>query len=414
MQPTSGSTETTIKLPFAFIFFSLLSFIVSQVLFLIYGAVVIDGTFRLPPIWAIAHLFVLGWMLMLAMGAMYQLVPVAFLTKIWNETFGFVQFVVTTIGVTTFAVTLCVSPQNALIPGILTVVGILMFLFQMGMTLRKQAKPDVITLFVGTALICLLTTITLGILLVISLQTGLFGTVYHDMFLSHLLLGTTGWFTLLIFGFSYKMVPMFSLSHGYPTHYSRYVYGFYISGLISTIGAIIFNQSVLLTIGMLFMFLGFAFFAWNMSLIIKKRMKKKLDRPFIFSLITIAWGAIIHLGAFLAVVFGVFDIAVGPLLFLYLYTWIAFSIIGYLYKIVPFLWWTHKYSKEIGKKDVPVLKDLINEQAAVPVFSFFTIGVILVGIAFIIKNNLLFYVAQTILVIVTTIFAILIVQVIRK
>lgn len=139
MQP-AGGTETNIKLPFLFIFFSLGAFVVSQLLFFIHGVDIIDATFRLPTVWSIAHLFILGWLLMLAMGAMYQLVPVAFLTKIWSETFGFVQFAVMAIGVVSFAVALYMAPHRALIPGIITVIGILMFLFQMGMTLKKASK----------------------------------------------------------------------------------------------------------------------------------------------------------------------------------------------------------------------------------------------------------------------------------
>ena len=57
---------------------------------------------------------------MTAMGAMYQLVPVAFLTKIWNEKFGFIQFFVTAVGIVSFAGMLYWSPQNAILPGILT------------------------------------------------------------------------------------------------------------------------------------------------------------------------------------------------------------------------------------------------------------------------------------------------------
>lgn len=414
MQPTNTGTETNIKLPFLFIFFSLGAFAVSQFLFLMNGATIIDATFRLPSIWATVHLFILGWLLMLAMGAMYQLVPVAFLTIIWSETFGFIQFAVMAIGVITFAIALYIAPHNALIPGIITVIGILMFLFQMGMTLKKQAKADILTLFVGTALICLLLAISLGISLVYSLKTGTLSNVYDEIFFNHLLLGTAGWFTLLIFGFSYKMVPMFSLAHGFPMHISQYVYGTYIAGLVTTIIASTYHLPAMQTVGLLLLFSGFVLFACHMWLVIKNRMKKKLDRPFIFSLIAIIWGGIIHLLAFIANLFQIFHQLVGPLLYLYILMWIAFSIIGYLYKIVPFLWWTHKYSKEIGKKDVPVLKDLMNEKAVFPLFFLFTITGLFIGCAFVLKAKLLFYIAQGTMLVVTIIYCLLIIQVIRK
>ncbi|KPC97775.1 hypothetical protein LR69_03976 [Geobacillus sp. BCO2] len=50
---------------------------------------------------------------MTAMGAMYQLVPVAFLTPIWSERLGFWQFAVTAVGIVAFAVSLAAAPKRA-------------------------------------------------------------------------------------------------------------------------------------------------------------------------------------------------------------------------------------------------------------------------------------------------------------
>ena len=72
-----------------------------------------------------------------------------------------------------------------------------------------------------------------------------------------------------------------------------------------------------------------------------------------------------------------FHILIGPLVYLYLLFWIVLSIMGYLFKIVPFLWWTHKYSKEIGKQAVPSLKDMMNEKIVVPLFTIFILAVLI-------------------------------------
>ncbi len=115
MNPSQTGNETNIKLPFFFVFTSMVALIGSQVLLLMQGDFMVAGVFRVPGIWAAAHLFILGWALMVAMGAMYQLVPVAFLTPVWSEKFGFVQFFVTAIGVFWFAHALFYNPGNALI-----------------------------------------------------------------------------------------------------------------------------------------------------------------------------------------------------------------------------------------------------------------------------------------------------------
>jgi hypothetical protein len=414
MLPQNMGSETTIKLPFSFILFSIIALVLSQILLLFNGQMMANGSFRIPPIWSAAHLLVLGWALMVAMGAMYQLVPVAFLTDIWSEKFGFIQFFITAFGIAWFAGMLYWSPQNALLPGVLMLLGILMFLFQMFMTLRTLAKPNILTAFVGSALVCLFFTIFMGITLIFSLNTGFGAEYYQAIFKSHILLGITGWFTLLIFGFSYKMVPMFSLSHGFPMVQAKYVYGFYVSGLVITLLSFFNDNATLLKLGTLLLLIGFSIFSWHITIIVKKRLKKKLDKPFTFSLIAIGLGNLIHFAAFIILWNKQFPTLIGPFIYLYLLLWIVLSIIGYLYKIVPFLWWTYKYSKEIGKQKVPTLKEMMNEKIVIPLFTLFILSVVIVFLAIVLKTVILFNIGQIILSIVFIVIAFSILSVLKK
>lgn len=414
MFSSHSGNETNIKLPFSFIFISIIALFGSQILLLLHGDYLINDQFRVPGVWSAAHLFLLGWALMVTMGAMYQLVPVAFLTPIWSERFGFVQFGVYVIGVFSFAHFLFYDPQKALVPGIITLLGILMFLFQMLMTLKKQAKPNVLSLFVGSALICLFITILLGITMLISMKTGFGGHIYQALFKSHLLLGVTGWFTLLIFGFSYKMVPMFSLSHGFSMKLAKAVYFIYTIGLACTAISFFIEVTALFTAGLFLLLIGFGFFTFHIIEILKKRVKKRLDVSFKFALIAIISGCVIHLAAFLSSLLGLFQVAAGPLLFLYLFLWIAFSIIGYLYKIVPFLWWTAKYSKVIGKKDVPSLKDMMDDRTALPVFACLMTSILSIAFSFFIGSKALFYPSQILFTLACLMFSITIIKVVRK
>ncbi|WP_442594431.1 hypothetical protein [Neobacillus sp. D3-1R] len=384
MLPQNGS-ETNVKLPFGFFLFSLIALVLSQLILVLNGVHFSNGEFRVPSLLSAAHFFILGWALMIAMGSMYQLVPVAFLTPIWSEKLGFIQFSVLSIGVTSFGACLYFAPQHALIPGILTIIGILLFLFQMLMTLKKQTKPNILTLFVGTGLISLLITILLGITLITSWKTGIFSGHYEAIFRTHLLLGVGGWFTLLIFGFSYKMVPMFSLSHGFTMNLAKYVYISYVSGLIINILGFFTGIDFLLKIGFFLLFIGFSLFAWHVSTIIKKRIKKKLDKPFMYSLSAIGFGILIHFILFISLFSQNANHLIGPLLFLYLMLWIVLSILGYLYKIVPFLWWTYKYSKDVGKKAVPALKDMINDKLVILFLTSFIISCFLIYIGFVMQ-----------------------------
>ncbi|WP_312472908.1 hypothetical protein [Neobacillus sp.] len=414
MLPQNMGSETNIKLPFSFVFFSLIALVLSQILLLLKGHLMVDGSFRIPAIWSSAHLLVLGWALMAAMGAMYQLVPVAFLTNIWNEKFGFFQFLITAAGIATFSGMLYWSPQRALIPGILTLLGILMFLFQMFMTLKRQAKPTILTAFVGSALVCLFITIFMGITLIYCLKTGIGIEYYQVIFKTHLLFGLTGWFTLLIFGFSYKMVPMFSLSHGFPMVHARYVYGMYVSGLIITMISFSTNNHVLLKMGFFLLLAGFSVFSWHIKIVIKKRLKKKLDKPFTFALVAIGFGNAIHFAAFILLWTSSISTLAATLIYSYILLWIVLSIVSYLYKIVPFLWWTYKYSKKIGKSKVPSLKEMMNEGIVFPVFSLFIAAVLIVFWGLIFKIAILFNTGQFILSILFIIIALSILSVLKK
>ncbi|HLR79910.1 MAG TPA: hypothetical protein VK119_04955, partial [Bacillota bacterium] len=67
--------------------------------------------------------------------------------------------------------------------------------------------------------------------------------------------------------------------------------------------------------------------------------------------------------------------------------WIIFSILGYLYKIVPFLWWTHKFSNKIGQEKVPTLKEMIHEKRSVFLFILFTVSTIGLTVGGLLQNG---------------------------
>ncbi|MNP43625.1 hypothetical protein D3C76_1374550 [compost metagenome] len=46
----------------------------------------------------------------------------------------------------------------------------------------------------------------------------------------------------------------------------------------------------------------------------------------------------------------------------YLGGWVSLTILGYASKIVPFLWWTHKYGKQAGKPGTPLMTGMLNQR----------------------------------------------------
>jgi hypothetical protein len=411
---TGLTSETNIKLPLGFILYALLAFVASQWILFFNSDLLTAGQFRLPDIWMGAHFLLLGYAAMIAMGAMYQLVPVAFLTPIWNQKLGFVQLVITITGITLFSVLLGIYPDYAIYGGVLAILGILLFILQMGKTILKQENKNMMTYFVLAAISSFFLTIAAGFLLAWNIANGGIGN-HHMILNSHIVLGVAGWFSLLIFGFSYKLVPMFSLSHGFSMKWAKPAFITYISGLIVLIASFWIPFPYVDTIGWILLFLGFGFFVLDMQEIIEKRVKKKLDKPFIFSLIAIVNGLVIH---FLAVLLNLISInnenVWSWLIFLYIMAWIVFSILGYLYKIVPFLWWTHKYSERIGKEKVPTLKEMINEKWGVVLFICFSVSVIGLTAGALWQISIIVFIFQGLLAITSLAYVLSIIRVLVK
>ena len=414
LNPTSLKSDTNIKLPLAFILYALIAFVVAQAVLLLNSDLLVSSQFRLPSLWMGAHFLLLGFAVMIAMGAMYQLVPVAFLTPIWNQKLGYIQFVITVIGITSLTLLLGFQPSYAVYGGILTIIGIILFIFQMAMTIAKQKKRNMISFFVIAAIISFSLTILAGFLLAWNIAYG--GIESHNTILySHITLGVAGWFTLLIFGFSYKLVPMFSLSHGFSLKWTGLSFSTYVFGLLVLIVSFWINFSALTTVGWLFLFIGFSFFALDMRAILHKRLKKKLDKPFTFSVIAIGNGLVIHFLALLISLIRITDPSIWSwLIFLYVMSWIIFSIIGYLYKIVPFLWWTHKYADKIGKEKVPTMKDMIDEKMSVVLFSLFVVSIMGLTTGALLEISLVVLLFQVLMTVTSFSYAVSIIRILFK
>ncbi|WP_188632711.1 hypothetical protein [Lentibacillus kapialis] len=407
-------SNTSIKLPLAFILYALTAFVASQLILFINNDVLTTGQFRIPDIWMGAHFLVLGYAVMIAMGAMYQLIPVALLAPIWSQAFGFIQFIVTAIGITVFSLLLGVSPDHAFYGGIIAVAGIIMFIIQMLVTILKQKNKNMMTAFILGAISCLFLTIAAGFVLAWNLAEGRI-TSHGAILSSHITLGVSGWFTLLIFGFSYKLVPMFSLSHGFSMKWAKPAFLTYISGLLILIGSFWTKTQFIDSIGWFVLLAGFFFFVLDIREILAKRLKKKLDKPFSFSLIAIINGLGVHVLAFVFSFYGIQEVAVwGWLIFLYVMGWIIFSILGYLYKIVPFLWWTYKYSNKIGKEQVPTLREMINETYSVILFTLFIFSIAGLSIGGLLYINIMVYVFQGLLALASLLYMLSIIRVLTK
>lgn len=358
------------RLPFLFIVTGIFGFVLFHATSLMSLTGWIGDDIRGPAGWFQVHLFVLGWATMLAMGAVYQLINVILQTNLYSERLGYVHYALFTVGL--FGLLFgFIQGDTYWIGGFATLAfsGIVLFVWNMAATLLRAGTWNAITISTACAVLYLLLTGLSGMAMGINLATGLYNDLHENLFGTHIWLGTLGWFGLLITGFSYKLLPMFYLSHDYPTRLEYVVLASWNAGVLLGATSFLFGLPAGYKIAALLLIVS-AILAYNVHLL-QIRSKRHKRSP----------GAGIEWTVTGSQIFAVFAVAftVRALLspehlldthtvltagWVYLSCWVSFTVLGYVSKIVPFLWWTHKYGKQAGRPGTPVLADLLDERKA--------------------------------------------------
>lgn len=359
------------RLPFSFIITGLAGFILFQFSTLLdLGSWVhLIGTVpRNPSGWFHAHLLVLGWGTMIAMGAVYQLINVILQSNIYSEKLGFVHYGFFTVGAT--GLIFGFKTMNiVVIAGFATLafIGIVLFAWNMGATLIRANKWNPITLSTAYAIAYLVLTGVTGMLMGINFYFQQWGELHERLFGAHIWFGAVGWFGLLISGFSYKMLPMFYLSHGYSEKMQNWILLIWNVGVIAGASVYLFGGNAYFKwMALMITVLAFVLYCLHLRTIYAHRHKPEPGSGIKWSIgAAFAMGVVGILALFFILIFPQslehtqLIVMVGSL---YLWGWVAITILGYLSKIVPFLWWTQKYSQQIGKKKIPTMADLMSER----------------------------------------------------
>lgn len=358
------------RLPFLFIATGLFGFVLFHATSLLSLTGWLGEGIRGPAGWFQTHLFVLGWATMLAMGAVYQLIHVILQSVVFSERLGYLHYLLFTVGL--FGLLFGFVQGDILwIAGFATLAfaGILLFSVNLAITLYRSAKWNSITLSTAFALFYLLVTGLTGLSMGIDFGTGWLGDAHENFFHAHIWLGTLGWFGSLITGFSYKLLPMFYLSHDYKTRLQYVTFALWNTGVLS--GAVLFLAGAdLLAVRLSLPLIATAMLIYNVHLwqIRSKRHKRNPG-------VGIAWSvrgnqlfALFALAMTIKLWFAPELIQSEKTLLIigwtYLSGWVSFMVLCYASKIIPFLWWTHKYGKRVGKPGTPVMADLLNERRA--------------------------------------------------
>jgi hypothetical protein len=337
---------------------------------------------------AATHLFVLGWICSVVMGAMYQLVPVALETRLYSSKLAYGQFLFHVAGFIGMVWSFRVWNMTQLAHfGSTFAFGVALFVYNMARTLRRVPKWNITATAVTAALVWLSLAITAGLSIaagkcdyesalessppawVIAMLHGLqavgkYAAHFDPMSAmhAHAHLGGVGCFTLLIVGVSYKLIPMFTLSELQSRRRAACSVALLNIGLAGSFVAILL-RSRLKPAFALVVVAALAVYGWELGAILRARKRRVLDWGIKYFLTAIALlGPLSVLALALSWPGLPLNTFTGQLENLYgflgLIGVITFAIIGMLYKIIPFLVWFGRYSRHIGRARVPSLADL--------------------------------------------------------
>jgi hypothetical protein len=180
------------------------------------------GTYLAPRVAATTHLFTLGWITTSIMGALYQFLPVALDQPIRSVRLAHATFVLYVPGLMMFILGIAGTWHTLLLAGAATFgTGILLFIGNMALTLRRSVRRDVTWWALAFATFYLGITLLLGGTLAGNLRFGYLGAARLRAMTVHLHVAIAGWVLLVMIGVAHRLLPMFLLSHGVKHHYAK-------------------------------------------------------------------------------------------------------------------------------------------------------------------------------------------------
>jgi hypothetical protein len=365
---------------------------------------------------AATHLFVLGWICSVIMGAMYQLVPVALETKLYSERLARWQFAFHVVGFVGMVWMFRVWNMKQVGHfGCVLAVGVVLFVYNLARTLWRVPRWNVTASAVSAALAWISLAILSGLSVaaakctyesesnsspteaVGALLQGLrsvAGFVAHfnpvSTMHAHAHLGGVGFFTMLIVGVSYKLIPMFTLSELQSRRRAAWSIALLNVGLGGSFFTILLRSPLKLAFAVVVV-AALVVYGWELTAILRARKRRALDwgiKYFLTAIVLLVPLSVLAVvlswpGLPLNTFTGQLENLYG---FLGLIGVITFAIMGMLYKIVPFLVWFGCYSRQIGRAQVPSLADLYCVHLQAWGYWAFLIGLVVMSAAIVLSN----------------------------
>jgi len=339
------------------------------------------GAYPSARVAGITHLFTLGWLTTTIFGALYQLLPVALGAPLRSVRVAHASFWTFAPGAGLFAAGVATSITMLHHTGIaLVAIGIVLAVGNLASSLPRATSRDATWWAVAVALMFLASTLVLGVVLLHNLHTGLLADARLRVLATHLHVALVGWALMMMVGVSHRLLPMFLLSHGGETRWTRR------SLVLLGVGVVLLALGLALRLpaatwsAVALLEAGVGCFIWQALTFHRVRVRRRTDVGMRFAGTALGFlAASALLGA--AVLFRGVEhprlatayVIVGLLGGIILY------VVGFFYKIVPLLAWTVRYRDRMGTGTAPTVAQTFSARIAHVQLALMALGVTLLA-----------------------------------
>jgi len=328
-----------------------------------------------PASLATIHILVLGAMLTIAYGVLYQIIPIAFQAPPLPRHLLYWHLPAHLLSVTAMVMGFLLSEFQIVGMGgtLLLLTSVVYFSYVMRSYAKARNKTTVhkgLTIpFI--ALLCVL---------LIGLYQAYFpAKVSQSILKSHVLIGGLAFWGGLVVVFSYKLLPMFAISHGYKVSLPRTA-TLYFVGIVSLLcsawaGNAHFHMW-LNEIGCTLVSFALLFYAVDMVAIVRARKRRRLVLPLYDAFLAMFGIVCGQLWMMFAIVFDK-TTWLYPAAYLFAFGGLIPLMFAFMQKIVPFLWFEYRFSKRPERKTAPLIDEMVSPRIAQFGMGTFFVGVLL-------------------------------------
>ena len=360
----------------------------------------------------LTHLFLLGYVMMIIFGALYQLIPVALEVPIFSFSLGYLQFYLYLTGIIFFTLSLFnVNLSVMLIGAVFVFLSFLIFGFNFFMSVKNLENFSITAKFLISATVSLLIGAFIGVFMVLNFIYGFYAGNIENLVYAHIIFTLFGFVFMVIMGVAIVLLPMFSLSHKFKDSYlklSFFIMLFAVFG--GGVSIILLQNSFIYYTVFLIVVSATVLYLLQVYEIYSKRGRRIRDIG-IDTMFASHLFLVVFIVSLLLTPFSERFIFLSG--FSFIFGFINFLIYGSMYKILPFLTWFHKFSNLVGKKKVPMLNDMLPKRLPSYQIVISFIGVTLL-LAYLLKPlHFIFYIHTTMIVVGSILFIYINIYVLR-